>query len=159
MSRAEKRSAARLAAVQALYQMDVAAKGITEVFAEFESHWIGREIEGDQYKPAEIALFKTLVEGVLDKQQLVDIEIDSVLAKGWPLGRIEAVMRAALRGGAYELMFMEHVPPKVVISEYVDIARAFFGAEETNMVNAVLDRLARDLRGDAQGQLAGKANP
>ena len=147
MSRAEKKSAARLAAVQALYQMELAATGVHDVVAQFESHWIGREIEGDQYKPAELALFRQLVEGVLEKQKLVDLEIDSVLSKGWPLRRIEAVMRAALRAGAYELMFMEHVPPKVTISEYVDITRAFFGGDETNMVNAVLDRLARDLRG------------
>jgi N utilization substance protein B len=142
----QRRSAARLAAVQAIYQMEIAAKGINEVFAEFESHWIGREIEGDQYKPAERAFFRLLVQGVLDHQRVLDPMIDDVLSDGWPLKRIEAVMRATLRVGTYELVHQPDVPIKVVISEYVDIARAFLEKDETNMVNAVLDRLGRNAR-------------
>ncbi len=151
--RGERRSAARLAAVQALYQMDLAAKGLNEVFAEFESHWMGREIEGEQYKPAEAGLFRALVQGVLDEQRVLDPRIDTALADGWPLKRVEAVMRAILRAGSYELMFQKDVPVKVVISEYVDIARAFFEREETNMINAVLDRLGREAR---EGELAAR---
>ncbi len=148
IGRGERRSAARLAAVQALYQMDLAGKGLKEVFVEFERHWLGREIEGDQYKPAEAALFRSILEGVLANQRTLDPRIDDILHHTWPLKRIEAVMRAALRAGAYELVFSREVPPKVVISEYVDITRAFFDRDETNMVNAVLDRLAREERAD-----------
>lgn len=143
----ERRSAARLAAVQALYQMDLTQKGLNDIIGEFERHWMGKEIEGDLYKPTDSSLFRTVVQGVLDQQKRIDPTIDALLAKGWPLKRIETVMRAILRAGAYELMLTPDVPVKVVISEYVDIARAFFEKDETSMVNAVLDRLARDCRG------------
>ncbi len=145
-SRGEKRAAARLNAVQALYQMDLTAKGVNEIFAEFESFWIGKEIEGETYKPAERALFRQIVEGVLEHQRIVDPKVDQLLSDGWPLKRIESVMRATLRAGAFELMYMKDVPVKVVISEYVNIAHAFFDREEVNMVNAVLDRLGHEIR-------------
>ena len=103
MSKGENRSAARLAAVQALYQMDVTGKGIVDILAEFEAHWIGREIEGAEYKPAEIAYFRNILEGVLADQIAIDREVDTTLSEGWPLKRIEAVMRAILRAGDYEL--------------------------------------------------------
>ncbi|MFL5107039.1 MAG: transcription antitermination factor NusB, partial [Xanthobacteraceae bacterium] len=101
--KANQRGAARLAAVQALYQMDVAATGLNEIFAEFESHWIGREVEGSQYLPAEAAFFREVVGGVVGEQRRIDPMIDAALAKGWPLKRIEALLRAVLRAGAYEL--------------------------------------------------------
>jgi N utilization substance protein B len=142
----ERRSAARLAAVQALYQMDLTGKGLEPIIREFERHWMGKEIEDDQYKPADSALFRVIVQGVLDRQRSIDPMVDETLAKGWPLKRIENVMRAILRAGAWELGYSPDVPVKVVISEYVDIARAFFEKEETAMVNAVLDRLAREAR-------------
>jgi transcription antitermination protein NusB len=142
----ERRSAARLAAVQALYQMDLTGKGLNEIIPEFERHWMGKEIEDDQYKPADGHFFRVLVQGVLDRQKRIDPAVDDLLVKGWPLKRVEAVMRAILRAGAYELMLMPDTPVKVVISEYVDIARAFFEKDETAMVNAVLDRLAREAR-------------
>jgi len=145
-SRGEKRSAARLAAVQALYQMDLTGKGLHEIFAEFESFWMGKEIEGETYLPAEGRLFRQVVEGVLDNQLVLDPKIDQLLTEGWPLKRIESVMRAALRAGAFELMFRPDVPVKVVISEYVNITDAFFDREEVNMVNAVLDRLGHEVR-------------
>jgi transcription antitermination protein NusB len=148
MSRGEGRSAARLAAVQALYQMDVTGKGLAEIFAEFETHWIGREIEGDEYKPAEIAYFRDIVEGVLADQVAIDREIDATLAEGWPLKRIEAVMRAILRAGDYELRKRSDVPARVIVSEYVDVAGAFFAREEAGMTNAVLDKLARMARAE-----------
>lgn len=148
MSRRELRSAARLAAVQALYQMDVAKTGINEILAEFESHWIGQEVEGDRYKPAELAFFRNILEGVLAEQGEVDVLVDRALQQGWPLHRIEAVLRAILRAGAYELRSRKDVPARVAIVEYTDIAGAFFEGEEVGMVNAVLDSLGRRLRPD-----------
>ncbi len=147
MSR-EHRANARLAAVQALYQMDVAGKGINEILAEFETFWIGQEVEGDQYKPAEIEYFRDVLNGVLADQQALDTQIDSTLQEGWPLRRVEAVMRAVLRAGAYELKKRRDVPVRVVITEYVDIAAAFLARDEVGMINAVLDALARKLRAD-----------
>jgi N utilization substance protein B len=142
------RGAARLGAVQALYQMEVAAKGLNDVLAEFESHWLGREIEGDEYKPAEVSFFRDVLTGVLDGQREIDPMVDRTLAEGWPLARIDAVMRAILRAGVYELTSRKDVPARVVIKEYVDVAGSFFGREESGMINAVLDRLARRLRAD-----------
>jgi N utilization substance protein B len=144
--KAGQRSNARLAVVQALYQMEVAGKGLHEVLAEFETHWIGREIEGVQYKPAEVAFFRDVLQGVLEMQRPIDRKIDAALEGGWPLHRIETVMRAILRAGAYELQNRPDVPTKVVIKEYVDVGGAFFGPAECGMINAVLDRLARETR-------------
>jgi transcription antitermination protein NusB len=146
MARGENRSTARLAAVQALYQMDVTGKGLPDILSEFETHWMGREIEGDEYKPAEVAYFRNILEGVLADQGPIDREIDAALSEGWPLKRIEAVMRAILRAGDYELRKRADVPARVIVSEYVDIAGAFFEREEAGMTNAVLDALARKSR-------------
>ena len=144
--KANRRGAARLAAVQALYQMDVAAPPLNAILAEFESHWIGREVEGSQYLPAEAAFFREIVGGYLREQRRLDPLIDQTLAGGWPLTRIEAVLRAILRAGAYELDQRRDVPARVVVSEYADVAHAFLDREETGMINAVLDALARQLR-------------
>src|SRR3954464_9033163 len=108
--KANKRGAARLAAVQALYQMDVAGTGINDIMAEFESHWIGREVEGSQYLPAEAAFFRDLVSGFMREQRKLDPVIDSALSQGWPLKRIEAILRAVLRAGTYELDQRKDVP-------------------------------------------------
>ncbi|WP_424362075.1 transcription antitermination factor NusB [Methylocystis parvus] len=147
----DQRSAARLAIVQALYQMEVAGKGLNEIFAEFESHWIGREIEGVQYKPAELTFFRDVLQGVLTDQVAIDRQIDRVLSGGWPLARVEAVMRAAMRAGAYELRARKDVPARAAIKEYVDVAGAFFGPTESGMVNAVLDKIAREERAGEMG--------
>jgi len=144
--KANKRGAARLAAVQALYQMDLAGTGLNDILAEFESHWIGREVEGAQYLPAEAAFFRDIVSGVVREQRELDPLIDEALSKGWPLKRIETVLRASLRAGAYELIHRSDVPARVVVKEYADVAAAFVGRDETGMVNAVLDQLARRLR-------------
>jgi len=144
--KANKRGAARLAAVQALYQMDLAGTGLNEILAEFESHWLGGEVEGAQYRPAEAAFFRDIVGGVVREQTRLDPQIDAALARGWPLRRIEAILRAVLRAGAYELACRSDVPARVVMSEYVDVAAAFVDEEETGMVNAVLDQLAHQLR-------------
>jgi N utilization substance protein B len=149
--KANRRGAARLAAVQALYQMDVAGTGLNEILAQFESHWMGREVEGAQYLPAEAAFFRDIVGGVVREQRKLDPLIDRVLSKGWPLKRIEAVLRAIIRAGAYELAHRADVPARVVVSEYVDVANAFVEASETGMINAVLDQLARQLRAEELG--------
>jgi len=146
--KANKRGAARLAAVQALYQMDISGAGLNEILSEFESHWLGREVEGAQYLPAEAAFFRDIVSGVVRDQRLLDPQIDEALERGWPLKRIEAVLRAALRAGVYELQHRRDVPARVVVSEYADVAAAFVERDETGMVNAVLDQLARKLRAE-----------
>ncbi len=103
MSSAEQRSSARLAAVQALYLMEVADKGLNDILAEFEAHWIGQEVEGDQYKPAELAFFRNVVTGVQADQHAIDRALDEALSRGWPLRRVEALLRAILRAGLYDL--------------------------------------------------------
>ena len=153
--RANRRGAARLAAVQALYQMDLAATSLDSILAEFEKFWIGREVEGEQYLPAEAAFFREVVTGVVAEQRKLDPLIDAALAQGWPLKRIEAVLRAILRAGAYELDHRRDVPARVVVSEYVDVAHAFVDAEETGMVNAVLDQLARQIRAEEFSRATG----
>ena len=140
------RSAARLAAVQALYEMDVGGKGLIDAVAEFEAHWIGREVEGIDHPPAEIAFFRDLLQGVVAEQRAIDPQLDRALATGWPLKRIEAVLRAILRAGAYELMFRPDVPARAAISEYVDVAHSFYGGDEPGLINAVLDKVARSVR-------------
>jgi len=146
--KANRRGAARLAAVQALYQMDIAGSGINDIFAEFESHWLGNEVEGEQYLPAEAAFFRDIVAGVVRDQARLDPMIDEALSKGWPLKRIDAILRAVLRAGSYELEHRMDVPGRVVVSEYVDVANAFVEREETGLVNAVLDQIARQFRAD-----------
>jgi N utilization substance protein B len=144
--KANRRGAARLAAVQALYQMDVAGTDLNDILAQFESHWIGREVEGEQYLPAEAAFFRDVVSGVLREQRALDPLIDDALNKGWPLRRIETVLRAVLRAGGYELAHRSDVPGRVIVSEYADIAAAFVEREEIGMVNGVLDQLGKQLR-------------
>ncbi|MGZ5828963.1 MAG: transcription antitermination factor NusB [Xanthobacteraceae bacterium] len=153
--KANRRGAARLAAVQALYQMDIAGTGVNDIVAEFERHWIGREVEGEQYLPAEAAFFRDLVRGVLAEQRTLDPMIDDALAKGWPLKRIEAILRAVLRAGVFELSQRRDVPARVIVSEYVDVAHAFFDRDETGLVNAVLDQLARALRAEEFDRVTG----
>jgi len=146
--KANRRGAARLAAVQALYQMDIGGAGLNDVFAEFESHWLGSEVEGEKYLPAEAAFFRDVVSGVVRDQKELDPLVDQALARGWPLKRIDAIIRAVLRAGTYELQHRKDVPARVVVTEYVDVANAFVDKDETGMVNAVLDQIARKFRAD-----------
>ena len=146
--KANRRGAARLAAVQALYHMDIGGAGINDIFAEFESHWLGNEVEGEQYLPAEQAFFQDVVSGVVRDQTKLDPLIDDALSKGWPLARIDAILRAVMRAGAYELEHRKDIPARVVVSEYVDVAHAFVEKDETGMVNAVLDQIARQFRAE-----------
>jgi N utilization substance protein B len=150
-----RRSAARLAAVQALYQMDIAGTGLNEILAEFQTHWLGREVEGEQYLPAQAAFFRDIVEGVVRDQRKLDPIIDHTLSEAWPLKRVEALLRAVLRAGAYELDHRADIPARIVVSEYVDVAQAFLDRDETGLINAVLDQLARQLRGGEFDQSSG----
>jgi N utilization substance protein B len=137
--------------------MEVADKGLNDILAEFEAHWIGQEIEGDAYNPAETAFFRAVVSGVLADQLPIDRGLDDTLAKGWPLRRVEALMRAILRAAYYELRSRPDVPARVVVTEYVDVAASFFGDEESGMINAVLDALARQTRPAEFGAPAAKS--
>src|SRR5436309_11461654 len=152
--KANRRGAARLAAVQALYQMDIGGAGLNDVFAEFESHWLGSEVEGEKYLPAEAAFFRDVVSGVVRDQKELDPLVDQALARGWPLKRIDAIIRAVLRAGTYELQHRKDVPARVVVTEYVDVANAFVDKDETGMVNAVLDQIARKFRAEEFRELS-----
>jgi transcription antitermination protein NusB len=140
------RSAARLAAVQALYQMDMTAIDLGRVIAEFEAYRLGQEVEDSQYCEAEAAFFRALVEGVVREQLRIDPLIDGHLAEGWRLHRVDSILRAILRAGSYEMLMRKDVPARVVITEYVDLAHAFFAGEEPKVVNGILDKLGRELR-------------
>lgn len=149
------RSAARLGAVQALYQIELAATdpadvaGVAGVVDEFLDHRLGKELEGAIYAPPDADLFRDLVEGVSKSRDELDGLISGALTPDWPLKRLEAVLRALLRAAAYEIRFRIDVPTKVVINEYLDIAHAFFDGAEPGLVNGVLDRLAREVRSGA----------
>jgi len=145
---ANQRGAARLAAVQALYQMDLGGTTLPEVVAEFETHRLGKEVDGEQYRVADAAYFRDIVEGVVAHQRELDPAIDIELATGWRLGRVDATLRAILRCGAFELGHRKDVPARVIISEYVDVANAFFEGEVPGVVNGVLDSIARKARLD-----------
>jgi len=153
--KANRRGAARLAAVQALYQMDIAGTDLNEILAEFESHWLGGEVEGEKYLPADANLFREIVRGVVADQRKLDPAIDQALTRGWPLKRVEALVRAVLRAGCFELESRKDIPARVIVSEYVDVANAFVDRDETGMVNAVLDMLARNARAEEFGQARG----
>jgi len=143
---ANARGASRLAAVQALYQMDVGGASLEEVLAEFETWRLGQELDGVEYREADADYFREIVTGVVRNQRDLDPLIHQALTKGWPLTRIDVTLRAIMRSAAQELTGRLDVPARVVISEYVDVAKAFFEQDEPRMVNGVLDTLARDLR-------------
>jgi N utilization substance protein B len=140
------RSAARLAAVQALYQIEMTGTPAKIVLAEFIAHYMGREIDGDDYLPGDEALFRDLVAETLEHQVELDAVISGLLTPDWPLERLEMILRAILRAAACELTRRIDTPARVVITEYVDIAHAFFAGKEAGLINGVLDRLARQSR-------------
>jgi N utilization substance protein B len=142
-----RRSVARLAAVQALYQLEL-NRGVDPeaVVREFARHRFGREIDGDHYGEADPELFSDIVRGVAADQERLDATIASFLTEEWPLSRLDSVLRAILRAGAYELAHRGDVPPRVSISEYTAVAHAFFVGKEPGLANGVLDRLGRSLR-------------
>jgi len=140
------RTAARLAAVQALYQIEVSGASPANVVTEFLRHRLGQEGEGENFGAADDRLFADLVEGASARRDELDRYIIASLTPDWPLERLEIILRAILRAGAYELLARPEVPARVAISEYIDIAHAFFAGKEPGLINAVLDRLARVLR-------------
>ena len=143
------RSVARLAAVQALYQMEVSGVGVEAVVREFSDHRFDRPVggeDGETLAGADETFFGELVRGVVDQQRRIDTSIARRLADGWRLERLDATVRAILRAGAFELARRPDIPVEVVINEYVDLARSFFEGPEPGFVNAALDGLARDVR-------------
>ena len=146
---ANQRGAARLAAVQALYQMDVGGAGVLEVVAEYEAHRLGQELDGETYLKADASWFRSIVSGVVRDQVKIDPVVRSALQSDWPLSRLDSTLRAILRAGTFEILERKDVPVPVIVTEYVEIAQAFFEGEEPKIVNAVLDRIAKQVRGPA----------
>ena len=145
-TRSRSRSAARLAAVQALYQHDMEGTALARLLDEFHQHRLGKEIEDDVYEDAEIDFFDDLVSGTVARRDEIDLLVQSKLAEGWNLKRLDKTMLQILRVGAYELLARADVPVGSVISEYVDVAHAFFDEREAKFVNGVLDAVAKDVR-------------
>jgi len=153
---ARRRSVARLLAVQALYQIELNKLGpssaeIDGVVGEFVRHRLGQEIEGEHYGEADRSLFVDIVRGASARQAELDEMLTKALSEEWPVHRLETILRAILRAGAFELLARRDIPPRVVISEYLDVAHAFFAGKEPAMVNGVLDRLAHVLRAEEFG--------
>ncbi|MCL6741287.1 transcription antitermination factor NusB [Sphingomonas sp. RB56-2] len=146
MTRSISRSAARLAAVQALYQQEMEGTPTARLLHEFHHHRLGATIEGETYADAEISFFDDLVEGTLARRGEIDELITERLAKGWSLERLDKPMKAILRVGAYELIARPDVPMASVISEYVDVADAFYDQREKGFVNGLLDAIAKAAR-------------
>jgi N utilization substance protein B len=138
------RSVARLAAVQALYQMEASGIGVEAVVREFVDHRFDTDIEGEPLAAADEAFFSVIVRGVVEQQRQIDRAILKRLATGWKLERLDATTRAALRSGTFELMHRPDVPVEVAIDEYVEIAKSF--TDEAGFLNAALDAIARDVR-------------
>ncbi|HVM37070.1 MAG TPA: transcription antitermination factor NusB [Sphingomicrobium sp.] len=146
-TRSRSRSAARLAAVQALYQQEMEGTALPRLLKEFHDHRFGATIEDATYVEAEHAFFDDVVKGVDARRADIDALISRRLAKGWSLERLDRPMRAILRAGAYELVARVDVPVASVISEYVDVAHAFYDKRESGFVNGLLDAIAKDARG------------
>lgn len=141
------RSAARLGAVQALYQLDMADKpNVKVVINEFSNHRLGKEIEGDQYGKADMDLFSDIVDGAFTRLDEIDTTIKPFLTADWPFERMQKLLRAILRAGCYELIARPDVPSPVIINEYVDVAHAFYERTETSFVNGILDKMAKEVR-------------
>ncbi len=141
------RSTARLLAVQALYQMDITGITADRAMTEFVQHRLDAPgEEGEAFAPADRSVFVAVVSGVARDRPALDEMISGALDRSWPIERLEAVLLSILRCGAYELRSRPEVPTRAIISEYIDIAHAFYGGKEPALVNAVLDRMARVLR-------------
>ena len=149
--RSRSRSAARLAAVQALYQQEMEATPVARLLKEFHDHRLGAMIEDAQYVDAEREFFDDVVTGVAARCAEIDAAISARLADGWSLARLDRPMRAILRAGAYELLARRDVPVNSVISEYVDVAHAFYDKRESGFVNGLLDAIAKEARAAPAG--------
>lgn len=142
-TRSRSRSAARLAAVQALYQQEMEGTPVPRLIREFHEHRLGATIEDDEYVDAERSFFDDIVAGVSARQAEIDGHISANLAEGWALDRLDRPMRAILRAGTYELLARPDVPAKAAINEYVDVADAFYERAEKGFVNGLLDAVAK----------------
>ena len=142
----QKKSTARLFAVQALFQMEASDSGLEDVQAEFETHRFGAEIDGDTYAEGNLDLFRSLTRNAVTNQSQIDQLTDKALVAKWPIDRIDPTLRALFRAAGAELTTLE-TPPKVTISEFVDVAKAFFPeGKESKFVNAVLDHMAHSAK-------------
>ncbi|MFT6773366.1 MAG: N utilization substance protein B [Paracoccaceae bacterium] len=145
-----KRSAARLAAVQALFQMESSGEDYRTVQEEFETHRLGHTVDEATYREPDLDLFRALLSNVVSRQAEVDQLTDRALVAKWPIHRIDPTLRAVFRAAGAELIAMTATPPKVIIKEFVDVAAAFYPeGKEPSFVNAVLDHMAREIRPDA----------
>lgn len=144
--RSKSRSAARLAAVQALYQLEMEGTPLASLLHEFHQHRLGATIEDVTYAQAEESFFDDVVQGVDRRREEIDGLIVARLSKGWSLERLDKPMRQILRAGAYELLARKDVATGTVISEYVDVAHAFYDKREAGFVNGLLDAVAKDVR-------------
>jgi N utilization substance protein B len=140
------RSAARLAAVQALYQREMSGAAVPLLLSEFHRHRLGAEIEGEQFRDADVAFFNDVVSGVDARQNEIDQLVAEHLAEGWTLDRLDRPMRQIVRAGAYELIARADIPTAAIINEYVDVAHAFYEEREAKFVNGLLDAVARRAR-------------
>ena len=139
----ETRATSRLLAVQALYQMEIAQTPLEVIIREFQDHRVENPLDGTEMPPADIAYFEFIIRSVMDCQTKIDRTIDGYLATNWRLSRLDSTLRAILRCGVCELMAEQKAPTGVVVSQYTDIAHAFFDGPEGGMTNALLDRLAK----------------
>jgi transcription antitermination protein NusB len=145
-TRTRARAAARLAAVQALYQHDMEGTPVATLLNEFHHHRIGATIEDVEYADADVTFFDDLVRGALARRDEIDALIAQHLSKSWTLDRLDRPMRAILRAGGYELLARPDVPVGATISEYVDVAHAFYERREAGFVNGLLDAIAKAVR-------------
>jgi N utilization substance protein B len=145
-ARSKSRSVARLAAVQALYQREMESVPVPALLHEFHHHRLGATIDEVEYADAEVDFFDDIVKGVSARADELDALIAGRLASGWTMARLDKPMRQILRAGAYELAARPDVPVATIISEYVDVAKAFYDQRETGFVNGLLDAIARELR-------------
>jgi transcription antitermination protein NusB len=150
--KSQARSAARLAAVQALYQLQMEKTALARLLDEFHQHRLGRAVDDDGegepvYAEAEVAFFDDVVRGVAARTDEIDALLGSRLAAGWTTARLDKTMLQVLRAGTYELLARRDIPVAVAINEYVEVAKAFFDDTEARFVNGVLDAVAKDARG------------
>ncbi|KQM13010.1 transcription antitermination factor NusB [Novosphingobium sp. Leaf2] len=142
----QKRAAARLAAVQALYQFDMEGTPLASLLDEFHRHRLGMEIDDAQFAEAEVAFFDDVVKGTIARRDEIDALVASKLSEGWSLPRLDKTMLQILRAGTYELLARADVPTGAAISEYLDVCHAFFDAREAKFLNGVLDSVAKTVR-------------
>lgn len=140
------RSRARLGAVQALYQMEIAETDLSDILAEYGAGAIAQGISEIESGVEDFTFFSEIVSGVVKEQRTIDPKINECLAKGWRLERLDSILRSILRAGTYELSQRPDIPARVVINEYLNVSHAFFEGDEPKFVNGILDRLARELR-------------